>query len=90
MRDEPNVKLRCRNTRSSDTNKLSSCMGTTVATAKYALSGYIDWHLGVFCAAASLAGASLGANIALLISESAFRMLMHRQSAGEQPLHHHR
>ena len=58
------------------TNKLSSCMGTTVATAKYALSGYIDWHLGVFCAAASLAGASLGANIALLISESTFRILM--------------
>ena len=51
------------------TNKLSSSMGTTVATAKYALSGYIDWHLAVFCAAASLAGASLGANIALLISE---------------------
>ncbi len=58
------------------TNKLSSSMGTTVATAKYALSGYIDWHLGVFCAAASLAGASLGANIALLISESLFRILM--------------
>ena len=58
------------------TNKLSSCMGTTVATAKYALSGYIDWHLAVFCAAASLAGASLGANIALLISESIFRILM--------------
>lgn len=58
------------------TNKLSSSMGTTVATAKYALSGYIDWHLGVFCAAASLIGASLGANIALLISESLFRILM--------------
>lgn len=58
------------------TNKLSSCMGTTVATAKYAIAGYIDWHLGIFCAAASLAGASLGANIALLISESLFRILM--------------
>ncbi|MBQ7886785.1 MAG: TSUP family transporter [Clostridia bacterium] len=58
------------------TNKLSSSMGTMVATAKYALSGYIDWHLGVFCAAASLAGAALGANIALLISESLFRILM--------------
>ncbi|MBQ8620063.1 MAG: TSUP family transporter [Clostridia bacterium] len=58
------------------TNKLSSSMGTTVATAKYALSGYIDWHLGVFCSAASLLGASLGANIALLISESLFRILM--------------
>ena len=58
------------------TNKLSSSMGTTVATAKYALSGYIDWHLAVFCAAASLAGAALGANIALLISENIFRVLM--------------
>ena len=58
------------------TNKLSSSMGTAVATAKYARSGYIDWHLGVFCAAASLAGAALGANIALLISDSLFRMLM--------------
>ena len=58
------------------TNKLSSSRGTTVATAKYALSGYIDWKLGVFCSAASLAGAALGANIALLISEKLFRMLM--------------
>jgi len=58
------------------TNKLSSSMGTAVATAKYARSGYIDWHLGVFCAAASLAGAALGANIALLISDGLFRMLM--------------
>ena len=58
------------------TNKLSSSMGTTVATTKYALSGYIDWHLAVFCSAASLAGAALGANIALLISERIFRILM--------------
>lgn len=58
------------------TNKLSSCMGTAVATAKYARSGFIDWHLGVFCAAASLAGAALGANAALLISDGLFRILM--------------
>jgi len=58
------------------TNKMSSSMGTVVATVKYARSGYIDWHLAVFCAAASLCGAALGANIALLISESAFRILM--------------
>ena len=58
------------------TNKLSSSMGTAVATGKYALSGYIDWHLAVFCAAASLAGAALGANIALLIGDGTFRMLM--------------
>ena len=58
------------------TNKMSSCMGTTVATAKYAAAGYIDWHIGVFCAAASLAGAALGANVALLISDAVFRILM--------------
>ena len=58
------------------TNKLSSSMGTAVATGKYALSGYIDWHLAVFCAAASLAGAALGANIALLIGDGTFRVLM--------------
>ena len=58
------------------TNKMSSSMGTAVATAKFALSGYIDWHLAVFCAAASLAGAALGANIALLISDAVFRILM--------------
>ena len=58
------------------TNKLSSSMGTTVATVKYACSGYIHWRLAVFCAAASLLGAALGANIALLISDRAFRLLM--------------
>lgn len=58
------------------TNKLSSAMGTTVATAKYARAGYIDWHLAVFCAAASLLGASLGANAALLIPDAVFRAVM--------------
>lgn len=58
------------------TNKMSSSMGTVVATAKYARSGYIDWHLAVFCAVASLIGASFGANIALLISDHVFRVLM--------------
>ncbi|HIU15720.1 MAG TPA: TSUP family transporter [Candidatus Ventricola intestinavium] len=58
------------------TNKLSSSMGTTVATVKYARSGYIDWHLGFFCAVASLAGAALGANLALAISDALFRVIM--------------
>ncbi len=58
------------------TNKLSSAMGTTVATAKYARAGYIDWHIGVFCSAAALIGAGLGANVALLISDAVFRVVM--------------
>ena len=51
-------------------------MGTTVSTVKYARSGFIDWHLAVFCSAAALLGAGAGANIALLISDSIFRVLM--------------
>ena len=58
------------------TNKLSSPMGTLVSTVRYAREGYIDWRLGAFCAAGALAGASLGASIALLISDTAFRWLM--------------
>lgn len=58
------------------TNKMSSSMGTTIATARYALSGYIDWHLAVFCVIAGLGGSALGAKIALLISDTLFRMLM--------------
>ena len=58
------------------TNKLSSPMGTLVSTIRYAREGYIDWRLGAFCAAGALAGAAIGANIALLISDTVFRWLM--------------
>lgn len=58
------------------TNKLSSSMGTAVSTYKYARSGYIDWRLSVFCVAFALAGSSIGAKIALLISDQVFRILM--------------
>jgi len=58
------------------TNKLSSSMGTVIATTRYAKSGYINWKLSVFCVAAALIGASLGANLALLLGDTLFRMLM--------------
>ena len=58
------------------TNKLSSSMGTCIATARYAKSGYINWKLSVFCVAAALVGASLGANLALLLDDALFRVLM--------------
>lgn len=58
------------------TNKLSSSMGTAVSTYKYAKSGYIDWRLSVFCVAFALLGSSIGAKIALLISDQVFRILM--------------
>ena len=58
------------------TNKLSSSMGTAISTIRYARAGYIDWKLSIFCVAAALVGASAGANLALLISDSIFRVLM--------------
>ena len=57
-------------------NKLSSSLGTTISTYRYAKEGFIPWKIAVFCVAAALVGASLGANLALLINESIFRLLM--------------
>ena len=58
------------------TNKLSSSMGTAIATAKYARSGYVDWPLAAFGAAFALLGAALGARFAMLIPDGVFRVLM--------------
>jgi len=58
------------------TNKMSSCMGSTVATTKYALSGYINWKTAPLCAVFSLAGSTIGSNLALLISDAAFKIIM--------------
>ena len=58
------------------TNKLSSSMGTCIATARYARSGYIDWKLSIFCVIAALIGSALGANLALLLDDTLFRILM--------------
>jgi len=58
------------------TNKLSSAMGTTVATAKYAINGFINWKLAPFCAVFALCGSFFGAQISLLISDRSFKILM--------------
>lgn len=58
------------------TNKLSSSMGTCISTARYAKNGYINWKLSVFCIVSALVGASLGANLALLLDDVLFRFLM--------------
>ena len=51
-------------------------MGTVISTARYVRAGYVNLRLSVFCVAAALVGASLGANIALMISDTIFRVLM--------------
>ena len=58
------------------TNKLSSTMGTAVATFRYARSGFIPWRQALFCVIFALVGSSLGAKLALMIPTQTFRILM--------------
>ena len=50
------------------TNKMSSCMGTTTATYRFAREGYINFRMAVFAVIFALAGSYTGAHISLLIS----------------------
>lgn len=58
------------------TNKLSSCMGTTVATWQYWVNGYIKPKLALCCVAAAFIGSPIGAEIALRIDAHVFKILM--------------
>lgn len=58
------------------TNKLSSFMGTSLATWRYARRGFIPWKLGSVCVVIALIGSSLGANLALLIDDFIFKIIM--------------
>ena len=58
------------------TNKMSSSMGTTIATLRYGLSGFIPWKLAPFCAVCAMLGSNWGANLALLLSDRVFKIVM--------------
>lgn len=58
------------------TNKLASCMGTAVATAKYVHEGYLRWRLVLPCVAIALLGSFAGANLSLLANETLLRVVM--------------
>ena len=58
------------------TNKLSSGMGTAIATFKYAKSGFIKWKTALMCAACALVASNIGARLALLISDAVFKKLL--------------
>ncbi len=58
------------------TNKMSSCMGTTLATYRFAREGYINAKLAVFAVTLALAGSFAGAHLSLLISNTLFKWLM--------------
>lgn len=58
------------------TNKVSSCMGTAAATLRYAQSGFIPWREASAGIVFALAGSTLGAQLALLLDDRAFRVIM--------------
>lgn len=58
------------------TNKLSSGMGTTVSTLRFARSGYIHMRQALCCLACALLGSAAGAKLSLLIEERTFKILM--------------
>lgn len=58
------------------TNKMSSCMGTTVSTYKYAKSGYVPVKQIGFYIVCAFVGSTLGAKLALLLNERYFKILM--------------
>ncbi len=58
------------------TNKLSSTMGTAIATLKYARTGYMVWWLCGLCALTALAGSTIGAHLSLLSSPTFLMVFM--------------
>lgn len=58
------------------TNKVSSSMGSTMATYRYAKMGYIPWKPALFCAVFSICGSYIGAELSLKVDETALKNLM--------------
>lgn len=58
------------------TNKLSSAMGTAIATQQYARHGYIPWRQAGFYVVCALIGSGTGAELALMIADDVFRIIM--------------
>ena len=58
------------------TNKLSNSMGTLVATARYALRGYMVREFVLVAVPLGLAGSWAGSNAALATGDTAFQLVM--------------
>ncbi|MDO4516908.1 MAG: TSUP family transporter [Bacillota bacterium] len=58
------------------TNKLSSAMGTTLTTVRFARKGFIPWRQAALCVVFAFVGSSLGAKLALRIDAEIFTLLM--------------
>lgn len=58
------------------TNKMSSCIGTAVSTARYLKKGYVDWGLAIPSAALAIGGAYVGTSLQLLADERILKYLL--------------
>ena len=58
------------------TNKMSACMGTSIATFELARAKYIPWKKALPCVAAAPVGSSIGAHLALMVEAELFKRLM--------------
>lgn len=58
------------------TNKMSSCMGTSLATIRYAKDGFVNWKIAGFCVITAFLGSRLGASLALMVDDGIFRVIM--------------
>lgn len=58
------------------TNKMSSSMGTFIATCKYARAGFIPWRSALCCVPCAFIGSSIGATIALHVSDGPFKIIL--------------
>lgn len=58
------------------TNKISSAMGTTLTTFRFWRKGYVRAKLSLLCALFALVGSTCGANLALLVDDQIFKILL--------------
>ena len=58
------------------TNKLSSCIGTTVSTTRYCKNGYFDCKIAIPSIILALTGSTIGAKLVLLVSDQYLRWLL--------------
>lgn len=58
------------------TNKMSSSMGTALATYKYARAGYVKWKLALTTVIFAFAGSWVGARLLLVISDDIVRLAL--------------
>lgn len=58
------------------TNKMSSSMGTSIATFNYAKAGFVKWKPALCSVLTAFIGSNLGAKLALALSDGVFRIVM--------------